>query len=511
MLVASYCRCVSLLSAVANRTLRSVANFVNAAPTLCLSARFGCKSRCVASITPKASATFTWTLMFCPSLLRSCADVPACAHWHAACVTVAMRSGTAFLIAARQCEIHELQQLMRTSTLVRRAGECVHALQRERGLSNLWLGAGDEFGGALRAQVDATRACETRLREAFDGLDTSAGRIGNGARLYSRIAYALQGLDALPGLRAEVTARRITADLGTRAFIKLIAALLTVVFEAADSATDPGISRRLVAMFHFLQGKELAGQERATGAAAFTSGRLDAAAHQHWLHLIDSQERCFAVFVDFSAENAAAVSRWHAVESDARAGAFAQLRVLAIDAEPEARLPASRSRDWFEACTARIDGMHEVEAALANELLALCGERIAEAEADLAVRAALLNDTTGVPAGAFFDAAPGASATPTLPIGPQLERSVLDMVQEQSRRLQSMGDELEAVRATLSERKVVERAKGLLMAHRRLSEAEAHKMLRQTAMNQNRRLIDVAESVLAMSDFLAPTPPSPPR
>ena len=76
------------------------------------------------------------------------------------------------------------------------------------------------------------------------------------------------------------------------------------------------------------------------------------------------------------------------------------------------------------------------------------------------------------------------------------------MVQEQSRRLQAVSDELQQVRATLNERKVVERAKGLLMAHRQLSEEEAHKMLRQTAMNQNRRLVDVAESVLAMADFL---------
>ena len=71
------------------------------------------------------------------------------------------------------------------------------------------------------------------------------------------------------------------------------------------------------------------------------------------------------------------------------------------------------------------------------------------------------------------------------------------MVQEQSRRLQAMSDELDTVRAALNERKLVERAKGLLMAHRRLSEDEAHKMLRQTAMNQNRRLVDVAESVLS--------------
>jgi AmiR/NasT family two-component response regulator len=76
------------------------------------------------------------------------------------------------------------------------------------------------------------------------------------------------------------------------------------------------------------------------------------------------------------------------------------------------------------------------------------------------------------------------------------------MVQEQSHRLQAMSDELETVRASLNERKIVERAKGLLMAHRRLSEEEAHKMLRQTAMNQKRRLVDVAESMLAMADYL---------
>jgi AmiR/NasT family two-component response regulator len=86
------------------------------------------------------------------------------------------------------------------------------------------------------------------------------------------------------------------------------------------------------------------------------------------------------------------------------------------------------------------------------------------------------------------------------------------MVQEQSHRLQAMSDELETVRASLNERKIVERAKGLLMAHRRLSEEEAHKMLRQTAMNQKRRLVDVAESMLAMADYLPlPERTPPPR
>ena len=76
------------------------------------------------------------------------------------------------------------------------------------------------------------------------------------------------------------------------------------------------------------------------------------------------------------------------------------------------------------------------------------------------------------------------------------------MVQEQSARIQAMSNELDTVRATLNERKVVERAKGLLMAHRQLTEEEAYKALRQMAMNQNRRLLEVAEAVLTMADVL---------
>ena len=55
-----------------------------------------------------------------------------------------MRSGLTFLIAATRCEITELRQLVLTGALVDATGRMVHALQRERGLSNLWLGSGGE-------------------------------------------------------------------------------------------------------------------------------------------------------------------------------------------------------------------------------------------------------------------------------------------------------------------------------------------------------------------------------
>jgi hypothetical protein len=425
-----------------------------------------------------------------------------------------MKSGLSFLVAARQCEIRELEQLMVTGTLVQATGRLVHALQKERGLTNVFLGSqGLRFGEARRQQRAECERTEAAARAAFDRLDTEGGRIGNGARLFSRIAYVLHGLDALPGLRQRADALALAPAEATRAYIQLISGLLAVVFEAADSATDPGISRLLVAMFNFQQGKEFAGQERAVGVGLFAAGRASADAQQQWLHLIDAQERCFRVFVDFATADLR--GQWQASQAGAAMADLERLRRIGCTAPDGGPLDAGLSQPWFDACTVRIDAMQAVEAQLAADLLQLCEGRLAQARADLESHRRLLQLPSDgrMPEGAFFDFAhapgtPGAPGTapamgaPAGGYGPQLERSVLELVQEQSQRLQAMGHELATVRASLDERKLVERAKGLLMAHRQLTEEEAHKMLRQTAMQQSRRLVDVAESVLAMADLL---------
>ncbi len=412
-----------------------------------------------------------------------------------------MKSALSYLAVAKQCEIRELEQLTLTSELVQRTAELVHGLQKERGFTNLFLGSDDPRLAQQRQDLLARcRSVENGARNAFDRLDTEGVRIGNGARVFSRIAYVLHGLDALPGLRARIDAKAVTAAQATQAFIKLIAGLLAVVFEAADSATDPEVSRLLVAMFNFMQGKELAGQERATGAAAFASGRIEAVRQRHWLHLIDSQERCFTVFTDFA--DTGPMELWGLCQAVPAMAEVERLRRVACTAPADSPLDRTLGRTWFDGCTERIDAMQTVEARLAADLLLLCGRKIGQARGELTRHQALLANISAAPpapSGFFDETAPGPQPPA---IGPHLERSVLEMVQEQSHRLQAMGDELATVRAALNERKVVERAKGVLMAHRHLSEDEAHKMLRQTAMGQGRRLVDVAEAVLAMADLL---------
>jgi len=428
-----------------------------------------------------------------------------------------MKSGLNFLVAAKRCEIAELQQLALTSALVNVSARLVHGLQRERGLSNLYLGSqGTRFADARAQQIDECRGIEAELRDCFGSLDTESAQPGHGARLFSRIAYVLHGLDALPALRQQVDAQRWSARQATEAYVRLIAGLLAVVFEAADSAGDPEISRLLVALFNFMQGKEFAGQERAAGSALLASGRAEAGEQQRLLHLIESQERCLQVFTEFSSPEVGVL--WVQTQAGAPLAELERMRRILGTAAHGATLDPGQCQTWFDRCSQRIDGMKAVEDRLAHELLQLCERRITAARADLRACEALGATASGdADALSFFhDAAapagpPGAPpnggfGAPAQGYGLQLERSILELVQEQARRLQSMGDELDTVRASLNERKLIERAKGLLMAHRQLSETEAHKTMRQMAMNQNRRLIEVAEAVLAMADVLPVRP-----
>lgn len=65
-----------------------------------------------------------------------------------------------------------------------------------------------------------------------------------------------------------------------------------------------------------------------------------------------------------------------------------------------------------------------------------------------------------------------------------------------------MRTELETTKAALAERKTLDRAKGVLMKARGLSEDEAYALLRKTAMDQGRKLSDVAQSLVDAAGML---------
>jgi response regulator NasT len=75
-------------------------------------------------------------------------------------------------------------------------------------------------------------------------------------------------------------------------------------------------------------------------------------------------------------------------------------------------------------------------------------------------------------------------------------KHILDMCIMRFNVISQLQDELEEAKVALADRKIIERAKGILMAQKSLNEQEAYALLRGTAMNQKRRLIDIARAVV---------------
>jgi response regulator NasT len=68
------------------------------------------------------------------------------------------------------------------------------------------------------------------------------------------------------------------------------------------------------------------------------------------------------------------------------------------------------------------------------------------------------------------------------------------------RRYNKLAKDLEKAESKLSERDIVQKAKAYLMKERRMTEPQAHKHLRQTAMNRGKRMVEIALDMIAQSE-----------
>ncbi|WP_407275223.1 nitrate- and nitrite sensing domain-containing protein [Halothiobacillus sp. DCM-1] len=408
-----------------------------------------------------------------------------------------------FLHAAQRSELAALQQLVITGDWVRAISGLVHALQRERGFSNLYLTSPEtRLGADLAGMVAASSQAEDRLRRHWDGFVLREEGSAERVRLLHRLALATALLDNLPRLRQRIRERSLDVHAAVSAFTHLIAALLSVVFEAADTAVDPEISAALVALFNFMHGKELAGQERAAGVIALAQGQYSSAWHQRLHFLQEGQVRGFAVCAEFA--DAASVQALNQLESAPISQDVQRFRQVLAKISAESPVDPALGQVWFEVCTRRIDALQTVEQRLTDFLAELGTQKIARATAALTDqrewldRLAALEEPGEFPTLRLYHVqATELDAASLDQPGKLVGRSLLDVLHERNRHLQTMQDELESARQSLAERKLIERAKGRIMALKDWPEEEAYRWLRQQAMSRGVKLVELAQQLLS--------------
>ena len=97
----------------------------------------------------------------------------------------------------------------------------------------------------------------------------------------------------------------------------------------------------------------------------------------------------------------------------------------------------------------------------------------------------------------------GVSAYVLDGISPSKVRPAIEIAMATFQSFQSLRAELDEARSSLEDQKAVNRAKGILMTKRRLTEEAAYQFLRKSAMDRKRKIADVARDIIALRDLIA--------
>ena len=128
-------------------------------------------------------------------------------------------------------------------------------------------------------------------------------------------------------------------------------------------------------------------------------------------------------------------------------------------------------------------------------------EELALASGPMERPVAMFVDRSDVPMmQAAMDA--GISAYVVDGLQPQRIRSILDVAILRFNAFARLQRELSEARGELADRKLIERAKGILMTAKGLSEEEAYRTMRRKAMNEKRKIADIARAIVTAADLL---------
>lgn len=145
-----------------------------------------------------------------------------------------------------------------------------------------------------------------------------------------------------------------------------------MIAEAATAVEAPEVARSVSVYLSFLQAKELAGQERATGAPGFAAGRFDVARLRRLAMLRDNQDLYFRIIA--ATATPAQTAFMHQTMAGEAVDTVAKMRGIAMEGGLDRHLDGITGIDWFKATTARIDRLKMVEDRMASDLMSLTAD-----------------------------------------------------------------------------------------------------------------------------------------
>ncbi|HCD7429200.1 TPA: nitrate- and nitrite sensing domain-containing protein [Citrobacter werkmanii] len=254
----------------------------------------------------------------------------------------------------------QMENIAQLTALARSAGNVVHELQKERGMSVGFLGA---EGKTFKDELNAQRALTDREIEVFvDSLSDTALQAGD---VTTSVAAFKKNILSLATLREKVTQLGLPASEVVKFYTNVIADVLNFVGRLGTLTDSGEMANSFAAYYNLLNLKEQAGIERALLANIFSSGHFaDGQLHQ-LSDVVSKQNVWLAQSLRLSPPEQAAMLKSRLQSTDAtqalslREAAFSHAANGGFDVDPTV---------WFKVQTQRIEVMRQIENVAANLL-----------------------------------------------------------------------------------------------------------------------------------------------
>jgi methyl-accepting chemotaxis protein len=278
---------------------------------------------------------------------------------------VALLVAAAYVMLEKQRVVAIANDVGHLVALSTRVSAFVHEFQKERGMSAVFIGS---RGQQLAQEMPQQRALSDQARAAMDAALAALDVARMGSDFATVLADARENVAQIADRRRAISALTLAAADSNTYFTTTIGRLLDLVTEASKLSRNPDVATQLSALVTFMQAKERAGQERATASPAFAAGQMTAPIYRRLIGVLAEQETWFRLFNTYaSAEQRAALTRTVVGEPVAD---VERMRRAAIEAGADGRLDGMTGTAWYNATTARINLMKQVEDRVAADVLA---------------------------------------------------------------------------------------------------------------------------------------------
>jgi methyl-accepting chemotaxis protein len=275
---------------------------------------------------------------------------------------------TGQVVMTKQQIASEMSTLGQAVGLSTRVSALVHQLQRERGMSAVFLGSkGEKFGAELQAQRGETDKARELLAQDLTQSGFAQRQDGFGAALRAGEAK-IKDLDAT---RKAIDGQSIgTADSAVF-YGAAIDPMINSIGQIITLSTDSAITRAMTVYYNLVQAKERAGRERAAGAVGFAANKFELDQYRRLASIVAEQATYFRTFSAFATpldqeELGKTVSGPEVAQVET-------LREVALSTLAGQPLGDTTAATWFGVATKRIDLLKKVEDDIAQSLLQTAG------------------------------------------------------------------------------------------------------------------------------------------